>query len=67
MPNPVIHFEIAGRNGERLEEFYVELLGWRITRRKAGEFPYDDIDTGISGHLKCGIRHEPQGKAAVVL
>jgi len=30
MPNPVVHFEINGRDSERLREFYSGLFGWQM-------------------------------------
>src|SRR5262245_37641641 len=30
MGQPVVHFEIIGRDGERLQSYYSELFGWEI-------------------------------------
>jgi len=60
------HFEIAGKQGERLESFYAKLFGWKIERKVAGGYPYGAIDTGSNPGLTGGIRHEPEGKAEVV-
>jgi uncharacterized protein len=30
MGQPVVHFEILGRDGEKLRSYYSELFGWRI-------------------------------------
>lgn len=30
MGQPVVHFEIIGRDGERLRDYYGELFGWAI-------------------------------------
>jgi uncharacterized protein len=30
MGQPVVHFEIIGKNGERLRRYYSELFGWEI-------------------------------------
>ena len=65
MPNPVVHFEIAGRDGEALETFYRDLFDWKIERREAGGFPYGFVSTGGEGDVPGGIRHEPEGKAEV--
>lgn len=67
MPNPVVHFEIAGRNGEKLEEFYSKLFGWTIGRRQIGEHPYGDVEDAAPATLTGGIRHEPEGEAEIVL
>jgi uncharacterized protein len=31
MPNPVVHFEINGRDGKALQEYYASLFGWEIS------------------------------------
>lgn len=30
MSNPVVHFEILGKNGRELQEYYANLFGWKI-------------------------------------
>jgi uncharacterized protein len=30
MGQPVVHFEVIGRDGERLQSYYSELFGWQI-------------------------------------
>ncbi len=30
MGQPVVHFEVIGKDGERLQRYYAELLGWEI-------------------------------------
>ena len=29
MSNPVVHFEIGGRESEKTQKFYTELFGWQ--------------------------------------
>lgn len=67
MGSPLAHFEIAGRDGERLESFYARLFGWELKRVSAGGHNYAYIDTGSNPGLTGGIRHEPEGSAEVVL
>ncbi len=67
MGNPVVHFEIAGRDGEKLEEFYTRLFGWNIQRRTVGRNPYGFVRTGDDGRIDGGIRHDPEGDAEIVL
>jgi len=31
MPNPVVHFEIVGKNQQVLDTFYKEVFGWQLT------------------------------------
>jgi predicted enzyme related to lactoylglutathione lyase len=28
--NPVVHFEVNGRDGKKLQQFYSQLFGWKI-------------------------------------
>ena len=67
MGQPIVHFEIAGKDGEKLEQFYAALFGWRIQRKEAGGTPYGAIPEGEAGPLGGGVRHEPEGSAEVVL
>jgi len=31
MGQPVVHFEIMGKDGEKLQRYYAELFGWETT------------------------------------
>lgn len=63
----LVHYEIAGRDGEKLERFYSGLFGWEIERKKAGGYPYGQIAAAQEGAPSGGIRHEPEGKPEIVL
>ncbi|KAA3605412.1 MAG: VOC family protein [Planctomycetota bacterium] len=67
MSDPLVHFEIAGRDGEALEQFYSNLFQWRIERQNPGGHAYGRIDSEQVGGISGGIRHEPEGKAEIVL
>ena len=41
--NPVVHFEVGGRNIDRTRAFYFELFGWAIRMDPTG---YGVVDTG---------------------
>ncbi len=61
MPDPVVHFEILGRDHEALQEYYKELFGWKITNASP-DFPYglvteEEQGRGIGG----GIGAAPPG------
>lgn len=30
MGNPVVHFEVVGKDGQKLQQYYSELFGWKI-------------------------------------
>ncbi len=59
MPNPVVHFEILGPDGDQLQRFYGEMFGWTINADNP--MSYGLVDTGGSG-INGGI-----GKAEVPL
>ncbi len=56
MPNPVVLFEIAGRDGERLRPFYQQLFGWNFA--SAGSDGYSELD--LPGGGIRGALHEEQ-------
>ncbi|HUF04380.1 MAG TPA: VOC family protein [Aridibacter sp.] len=59
------HIEIAGVDGGALRDFYTSVFGWRIEKRDMAGFDYYDIATGEGP--TAGIRHEPEGKAELVV
>lgn len=64
MGQPVVHFEITGKDGEKLQGYYSELFGWDINADN--EMKYGSVDregntnsegVGIGGGIATG----PQG------
>ena len=47
MTRPVVHFEIHGKNGRKLQEFYKELFGWEIDANNP--MNYGRVSPGIGG------------------
>ncbi len=66
MGNPIVHIEIAGKDGPVLESFYSELFDWKISRRDQGPSQYGFLEENTAGPIGGGIRHEPEGQAEVV-
>ena len=63
MAHPVVHFEVAGKNVGKLQQFYGDLFGWK-TQKIEGEMPYalvEKEDGGIAG----GIGESPDGTGHV--
>jgi predicted enzyme related to lactoylglutathione lyase len=58
MPNPICHFEIGGRDVNRLREFYGKLFDWTFEPRPDNSI---HIRTGadIGGHFNS-LGHEPE-------
>lgn len=54
MGNPVVYFEIAGKNGEKLNDFYCSIFGWKTDKNPyGGTYMVDSQsdDAGIPGHI----------------
>ncbi|CAN5636932.1 VOC family protein [soil metagenome] len=61
MGQPVVHFEIIGKDGDTLQSYYSELFGWEISAdnpMKYGIVPRDgnvtDTGVGIGGGVGAG-------------
>lgn len=46
-PRPIVHFEIHGKDGPKLQEFYKTLFEWEMEGR--GEMNYAFVQPGIGG------------------
>ncbi|MEX2218475.1 MAG: VOC family protein [Phycisphaerales bacterium] len=68
MPNPVVHFEIGCKDGERCQDFYAKLFDWGFESYG----PARMINTGasaaagINGHLNS-LGHEPHNYTVVYI
>jgi uncharacterized protein len=63
MSHPVVHFEVSGKDLDKLQKFYGELFGWK-TQKAQGDMPYAMVekeDGGIAG----GIGQAPDGNGHV--
>ena len=49
MPNPVVHFEILGKEPEKLQNFYRDLFDWKIDADNP--MNYGVVDTGDGGMM----------------
>lgn len=47
MGNPVVHFEVTGKDAGKLQQFYSELFGWEI--KADNPMNYGIVDTGGEG------------------
>jgi len=59
MGQPVVWFEVLGKNRDALVGFYSELFGWRAS--PVDGWPYSMIDTGGEGGIGGGIGQPPEG------
>jgi hypothetical protein len=59
MADPVTWFEIVGKDGNKLREFYSQLFGWKFT--DPGEMNYGMIEAGEGG-IGGGVGQVPPGE-----
>ena len=64
MGQPVVHFEVVGKDGEKLQQYYSELFGWEIQVDNAMKYGIvaregnvGDDGVGIGG----GVGQAPEG------
>ena len=58
MADPVVHFEVVGSDGAKLQEFYGELFGWKINADNP--MNYGIVDNGGEG-INGGVGESPEG------
>jgi predicted enzyme related to lactoylglutathione lyase len=62
MGNPVVHFEVVGSDGARLQQFYGDLFDWKINADNPMNYGIvDNAGEGING----GVGGSPDGKGHV--
>jgi predicted enzyme related to lactoylglutathione lyase len=55
MPNPVVHFEITGRDGRKLQDFYSQVFGWQLNADNPMNYGLvDNGGEGINGGISAG-------------
>ena len=62
MRSPVIHFEVTGSDGAKLQQFYGELFDWKISTDNP--MNYGIVDNGGEG-INGGIGQSPEGDGHV--
>jgi predicted enzyme related to lactoylglutathione lyase len=56
MGNPVIHFEVVGKDGAKLQSFYGDMFDWKINADN--EMNYGIVDNGGEG-INGGVGESP--------
>jgi len=55
MAKKVVHFEIIGKNGKKLQDFYSKLFDWKIdANNPMGYGMVDPGDAGLGGGIAAG-------------
>jgi predicted enzyme related to lactoylglutathione lyase len=68
MTRPVVHFEILGKDGKKLQDFYRQLFGWKIDANNPMQ--YGLVEPGIGGPeagVGGGIAQAQDGKPMVTI
>lgn len=63
--NPVVHFEVLGRDPAALRSFYSEAFGWEIAPPDSSPLQYSMVDMKGGGGINGGIGKAPQGPGHV--
>jgi uncharacterized protein len=60
--NPVIHFEVLGKDGTELQNFYRDLFDWKIDA--SNPMKYGIVEAGEGG-IGGGVASSPDGSTSV--
>jgi len=66
MGNPVVHFEITGKDGGKLADFYRKLFGWKIDADNPMNYGVVETESGDKG-INGGIGQTPEGPGHVTI
>lgn len=64
MGQPVVHFEVIGKDGEKLQRYYSELFGWEIDANNPMGYGIVQRDGNVSDEgvgIGGGIATAPEG------
>lgn len=62
MPNPVVHFEVLGKDAQALADFYRETFDWELDPVMP---TYSMVKTGGEGEIAGGVGATPEGPGHV--
>ena len=62
MPNPVVHFEINGKDGKKLQSFYATLFEWHVDANNP--MNYGMVDTHAGG-INGGVGPADEARVTV--
>jgi predicted enzyme related to lactoylglutathione lyase len=64
MGQPVVHFEVVGKDGDRLRGYYAEMFGWEIDSSNPMNYGLVDREANLSSEgigIGGGIGQGPEG------
>lgn len=60
MANKVMHFEVVGKDGKKLQEFYGNLFGWKVDANNPMNYGMVDASqAGIGGGISASMDGAP--------
>ena len=65
MPNPVVHFEIMGKDAAATQKFYAEVFGWDINANNP--MNYGTVAAQEGNGIGGGVGNNPQGATYVTV
>lgn len=63
--NPVVHFEVLGRDAGALRRFYSGAFGWQLGPADDSPMEYSMVDLKDGGGINGGIGKAPEGPGHV--
>jgi predicted enzyme related to lactoylglutathione lyase len=64
MGRPVVHFEVVGKDGDKLQSYYSDLFGWRVDASNPMKYGLIERDENVSSEgvgIGGGIATGPEG------
>jgi uncharacterized protein len=62
MGSPVVHFEVVGRDGGKLQGYYAELFGWKMDANNPMNYALVEAEESSTGNsIAGGIGQGPEG------
>lgn len=66
MGYPIVHFEIMGKDGKQLQDFYSKTMGWKIDASNPMNYGMVDTDSGGNG-IGGGVGPTEDGSSSVTI
>ena len=64
MPNPVMWWEVYGKNGKQLQQYYANLFGWHVEDNSS--MSYGMVDTHTDKGANGGIAESDKGAQVMI-
>ena len=61
MGGHVVHFEVTGKDGEKLQKFYAEAFGWKIDTNNPGGYGMVRQENSLTGGIGAAQQGSPGG------